>query len=666
MVEDKTKRYIPFNFYWDDAPIDLSHIYENEKPAGRHGFLQVKEDKFIFEDGSEARFWGTNFNSAGNFPSHGHSEKLAERLEKTGLNIVRLHQLDAEWSTPNIFQFTKGRLQDDTLRLDSKSMDRMDYLIYCLKNHGVYIYMDLLTYRKFKPGDGLENTPGLKDAAKPYTNYNRRLIELQKLFNEQIWNHVNPYTGLAYKDEPAVVLTEIANENELFNQKANPIVLEPYKSELEASYREWARHNNLCPEEGNIDFSSQDETMLRFLCDVQKSYYIEMIRHLRSIGVKIPITGTNWAFNAALLSCQLVTDFTDNHTYWYDWTWSENDRRFNNRAMVGGPWNITTALPFLRVLDKPFFVSEWDDPWPNEWRAESTLLMAAVGALQGWAGFAIHTYRYDTDEKTDMLGKEITSGAIGGIYYRGGIFDTFNDPAKYGLFYHAALLFRRGDVKEAVQSVNVKVDELGLDIAGTGCLSGLTEKHKTGMLLPDQKVKADMTLLPGDTVIEPDKNEILSDTGELRRNWAEKTGWIDTPRTKAVYGFIGDCGEISLKDMQIKAKTDFATIALSSLTDDPLSDSPNILLTAVGRADNSGSLYNETHTVQLERGHAPIMIEVVEAEIKIRTCRKNLKVWSISDRGALIGTIPSTYEDEIFRFETGSGYASMYYLIQAQ
>ncbi len=663
---EKAKRFIPFTLYWDDLPVDLSFLYENEKPAGRHGFLKVEKDKFRFEDGTEARFWGTNFNSAGNFPSHEHSEKLAARLEKTGLNLVRLHQLDAEWSTPNIFRFTKGSLQEDTLSLDPKSMDRMDYLIYCLKNHGIYIYMDLLTYRKFKPGDGLENTGSLKDAAKPYTNYNRRLIELQKLFNEQVWNHTNPYTGLAYKDEPSVVLTEIANENELFNQKANPIVLEPYKSELEGKYREWARRNGTGPVEGGIDFSSQDKTMLRFLCDVQKSYYIEMMEHLRGIGVKIPIAGTNWAFNAALLSCQLVTDFTDNHTYWYDWNWSELDKRFNNRSMTSGIWNITTALPFMRVLDKPFFVSEWDDPWPNEWRAESPLLMAAVGSLQGWTGFAIHTYRYDTDEKNDMLGKEITSGAIGGIHYRGGIFDTFNDPAKYGLFYHAALLFRRGDVKEASQCVNVKVEDLGLGIVQAGCLAGLTEKHKTGMLLPEQKGVADMTVLPDEIVVDPEKGEVSSDTGEMYRSWDKKAGWIDTPGTKAVYGFIGGCGEISLKDMSIKAKTDFATIAVSSLTEEPLSDSPNILLTAAGRADNSESSYNESHTVQLQRGHAPAMIEVVEAEIKLKTRRENLKVWAVSDRGFFIGAVPSKYENGLFRFETGGEFASMYYLIQAQ
>jgi hypothetical protein len=103
---DSLKKTIPYTLPWDDMPVDLSFVYKNEKPAGKHGFLKVVNDKFIFEDGTEARFWGTNFNSAQNFPSHEHSEKVAKRLAKTGVNLVRFHQLDGDWSTPNIFQFT--------------------------------------------------------------------------------------------------------------------------------------------------------------------------------------------------------------------------------------------------------------------------------------------------------------------------------------------------------------------------------------------------------------------------------------------------------------------------------------------------------------------------------------------------------------------------------
>ncbi len=221
------KKRIPYTLPWDNMPIDISYIYKDERPAGKHGFLTVKENRFVFEDGTEGKFWGVNFNSGANFPSHEQSEKIARRLTKTGINIVRFHQLDAEWSTPNIFQFDKGENRGNTLELDRQSLERLDYLIYCLKNEGIYVYLDLLTYRRFKSGDGIESADCLSEAAKPFSIFDRRLIELQKKYNYDLWTHINPYTKLAYKDDPVFALTCITNENDLFTFRRY-INIEPY------------------------------------------------------------------------------------------------------------------------------------------------------------------------------------------------------------------------------------------------------------------------------------------------------------------------------------------------------------------------------------------------------------------------------------------------------
>jgi hypothetical protein len=49
-------KYIPYTLLWDEMPIDLSFIYQYEKPEGKHGALIVKRDKPLFEDGTETRF----------------------------------------------------------------------------------------------------------------------------------------------------------------------------------------------------------------------------------------------------------------------------------------------------------------------------------------------------------------------------------------------------------------------------------------------------------------------------------------------------------------------------------------------------------------------------------------------------------------------------------
>ena len=73
-------KWIPFPAYADSFPIDIRCAFGNDAPAGKHGFLTVKGNKFVFEDGTPARFWGTNFNSALCFPSHEYAAKVAERI----------------------------------------------------------------------------------------------------------------------------------------------------------------------------------------------------------------------------------------------------------------------------------------------------------------------------------------------------------------------------------------------------------------------------------------------------------------------------------------------------------------------------------------------------------------------------------------------------------
>ena len=652
---DFIAKHIPYVLLWDKMPVDISFVFENEKPAGKHGFLKTEGENFVFEDGTPAKFWGTNFNSGENFPEHSHSEKLAKRLAMAGLNMVRLHQLDAEWSTPNIFQFRKGKLVKNTSEFDPESMDRLDYLIYCLKREGIYIYMDFLCYRRFKSGDGVENAVKLLEAAKPNCDFDGHLIELQRDYQKKFLDHVNPYTALAYKDEPCIAMAELVNECMLFNARAQT-KLEPYNTELWEMYRDFAASKGVEVKYEDWDFATDTPLLREFICEAEMKFYRESINYLRSIGAKFPINGTNWPIDKATPYCNATAaDYTDNHSYFCDWS-RVDQRNFVNQSIMKAPHNTAQNLGMMAVKDTPLFISEWDAPWPNVYRADATLFLAAVGAFQNWAGFTIHTYRYGTSEDPSITGKIGRSIVIGGSYYRG-IFDTYNDPAKFGLFYHAALITRRGDVKPAERTVyhNVELEQLYDPSYVVAEKIGAIEQSKLRFCYGEKSEGSFADV----------KDEVTSDTGELYRNWQKGYGWINSPKTKAVYGFIGD-EKFDLTDVSVKAKNNYATIAMSSLTDDDICHSENILLTAVGKADNSNAVYNNSHTTLEKEGTAPIMIEVIEADITIRTDRKSLKVWSVDNEGFFKGTIPSEYKDGVLKFSIGKEFESMYYLIQEQ
>jgi hypothetical protein len=334
-----------------------------------------------------------------------------------------------------------------------------------------------------------------------------------------------------------------------------------------------------------------------------------------------------------------------------------------NRGITEVPDAGFGRLAFNRHPDRPYFVSEWDVPWPNEFRAEGPVLFAAVGGLQNWAGFTIHTYSYGTRLNDMMLGKEISASSIGGVPYREGIFATWNDPSKFGLFYHSALITRRGDVSRSKGSIAVKIDDLTAKVPD-GMLTA-PEYTRVGTEYDGyESVTAQRHVDARETLVDRSACEVRSDTGELYRNWDKNYGTIDTPRTKCAYGFLGKNGAIAIDGLTIRAKTDFAVVAISSLTEEPLSTTDNILLTTVGRSMNTGARFEGEQMI--DYGHAPILVEVIEAQIELKTDRADMRVWGVGAEGFLVGMIPAEYDNGILRFTVGREYPTIYYLIQAQ
>ena len=663
-------RYLPTPAYPHKMPVDISQVFASEKPAGKHGFCRADGDDLRFEDGTLALFWGVNINGSANFPEKDYADRFAARLAQAGVNLVRFHQLDAQWATSNIFQFRKNKRLTTTRVLDPESLDRLDYLVYALKEQGIYLYMDLMTYRKFKADDGVEYAIELKDSAKPFSTVNRKLIELQKEFATQLWCHRNPYTGLAYKDDPAFVLTEITNECDLITNGCDIPEGKPghsYSLEVRHAFRDWLAENNIDYDWAHCDLNKQVQPILNFKIHVTRAYYKEMREHLRAIGVRIPITGTNWNKTPGLIPCQQDMDFTDTHAYFHkDFEWGVEEKTCAH-IRITDQKSILAKQSAMKLSGKPFFISEWDVPWPNSYRAEGPLYYAAVCALQGWSGMAVHTYAYTAQpDRVDKLGQEVSSVGIGGIAYRTGLFSVWNDPAKFGLFQHAALIVRRGDIAPAKQKVTVKLTSLEKNVT-TAQETGL-EMHRLATVLDD-----------GTEAVAPthsfawDGSTVRSDNGQLWRSLERRLGAIDTPRTKALYGRLGFMGWTGYTSniagtevcgMKVKAATDWGVIALSSLTDTPIERSDYMLLTTIGRARNTGAEFDGDK--MLELGSAPIQSEVIKATLTLKTDRTDLAVWGIGPEGYPVGKLDARFENGAMTFTVGDKWPASYYLIAAE
>ena len=303
--------------------------------------------------------------------------------------------------------------------------------------------------------------------------------------------------------------------------------------------------------------------------------------------------------------------------------------------------------------------------------------MAAVACLQDWSGMTIHTYSYSSFlDRIQILGKESSSNAVGSIAYRDGYFSIWNDPAKFNLFYHATLMLRRGDVQPAKKLVGAKFGE-PLTKLTTKAFDSLVERHRIVTVLDDTDTTGiDEIVLDTDVIPRENPKRIVSDTGELWRDLSRSFGAVDSPRTKMLYGRLGrytaedtrDRSQldlaIDLTDMTVDCHTDFAVVALSSLTDDPINQSPHMLLTTIGRARNTGAQFDGEK--MLDIGHAPILSEVIEADIAIRTNQEHLWVWAVNAEGYYAGRLDTTYEDGWLKFHVGDHFPACHYLIVAE
>jgi hypothetical protein len=210
-----TADLIPFAPPWDDVaagPSDISGTLD--KPAGKAGFVHVN-DGHLYSGRQRLRLFGTNFTAAAGCPDHATAEKVAARLAKFGLNAVRFHFLDATWGTPRLINYESG----DWRNWNADVLDRLDYFIARLKEHGIYADVNLLVGRRFGVGDGVDPAINQLDwkAAHAVGFFHAPHLEAQKQYARRLLTHKNPYTKLAYAEDPAVALVEINNENGLIH-----------------------------------------------------------------------------------------------------------------------------------------------------------------------------------------------------------------------------------------------------------------------------------------------------------------------------------------------------------------------------------------------------------------------------------------------------------------
>jgi hypothetical protein len=116
-------------------------------------------------------------------------------------------------------------------------------------------------------------------------------------------------------------------------------------------------------------------------------------------------------------------------------------------------------------------------------------------------------------------------------------------------------------------------------------------------------------------------------TGELTWDWGRGFLVVDTPMTQGVCGYVGGLG-LRTRDAAFNVDTGYCVAMVTSLDDDaPIVDSRHLLVTALGRSRNTGTVYGRptadlggeraghSHAVSLPADHQVAVVELGTAPV---------------------------------------------------
>lgn len=188
-----------------------------EAPAGMHGMLGTTDDgRFRFADGTPARFVGVTLEWSACLPDSAQAVVMAARLAKLGVNLVRVRYFENTFAWGAAISVLDPVA--DFRALHPERMRRFDWLVHQLRAHGTYLYLTLQSARAPLGSDGFGELAdsSLWLGAGLYHLYPQGRATL-KSHARLLLDHVNPFTGRAYRDEPAVAMIELMERGSILS-----------------------------------------------------------------------------------------------------------------------------------------------------------------------------------------------------------------------------------------------------------------------------------------------------------------------------------------------------------------------------------------------------------------------------------------------------------------
>ena len=408
---DKWIRLENFKDVLPGSALDFSSMGRCDAPSGKYGWLKARDGSFYFEgkEDEPQRFCGANLCMSANFVSHELADTLIDRLIAMGYNAVRIHHHDRDLKK-------------------NDNWDRLDYLIARGISKGLYFTTDLFVSRRVRYKElGLEGKGYIKG------NLYKNLIPCYEpafenwcRYAKEFLEHVNPYTGRAYKDEPAIALISLVNEGKLTGVGDKNYW--PIKTE-------WERFGG----EGKLRYNS--EKFKEFEEYLAGKVWDRCSEYVRSIGCKALLTNDNNGLNHdESQGTASLYDYVDNHFY-IDHPKFIGQRyklpsRCRNVNIIKEGGMAMFKKDYVKTASKPYTVTEWNLCGPNRYRSMAGLVCGAMASVNGWDGLWRFAYSHTAADVADNPESFPST------------FNLATDPLNLAAERAVISLFMRGDITD--------------------------------------------------------------------------------------------------------------------------------------------------------------------------------------------------------------------------
>jgi len=617
-----------------NALLDLRDL--NEKYAGEHGFLKLSLDgnSFVRGDGEPIRFWAANISGGMTHKNLNHLDSLGRFLSKMGFNMARFHgSINPRGEN--------SKLHD----ADTAEIERIWRFVAAMKKNGIYSTISPFWAHNGHMGGNIPKEWGIEgysgnDGLWGVMYFNDKLKDAYKSWVKQLYTQVNPYTGIAMKDDPAVGIIQIKNEDGVFfwtMQDLNPEL----KKLIQLKYAAWLtkKYGSLsaaCAKWGNEAVEGDDwinkipglysiydmtleqsgnkslriKDQVQFYAETQYDFYKEIHDYYRdTLGCKQLINPNNWRTASTPRlndperwtnsSCEVIATnrYMDPQHFGEDCGWQIRPGHFYVGASV---LKSPELLPInmKQVIGHPMMITESAWNMPNKHQAEGPFLIAAYQSLTGvdaFYWFCVEDIGFSGNPYFDHLCTTDSTCAM----QRWNI----SSPGGIGMMPANALIYRLNYLKEGETVIHEERTPESLfnrEIPFISEEAAFDPNRDTGFLLREKadgsgysplaflagKVEVNYNGIPENTSISKNLDQciktqiktVISSTNELIFDYGSGICTINSPYSQGVCGFLNAKKHFIFKDVKIQSTNEYASIQVVSMDQKPLKQSEKLFI----------------------------------------------------------------------------------------